>query len=180
VVNGLNSIAPYDWKIFFQKRIYDIATRAPVGGIENGGWRFAYTNEISPMLKIREDQRKFTDMSYSLGVVLGSDGSIGDVLPGTPADKAGIASGMKLVAVNGRAWSAKILRAAVKAAVTNTAPIELLMERDDYYQTCKVDYHVGEKYPVLERAATKPDLLDEILKPLTPELGTNAPPSARH
>jgi predicted metalloprotease with PDZ domain len=166
VENGLNAIAPYDWKTFFQKRIYDLAPRAPVGGIENGGWRLAYTNELSPVLKIREAQRKITDLSYSLGIVVGADGDIGDVLPETPADKAGLALNMKLVAVNGRAWSAKLLRDALKTAVTNRAPIELLMERDDYYQTCTVDYHGGEKYPVLERDPSKPDLLDEILQPL--------------
>jgi predicted metalloprotease with PDZ domain len=175
VVNGLNGIAPYDWKMFFQKRIYDLAPRAPVGGIENGGWRLAYTNEISPVLKIREAQRKFTDLSYSLGLVIGTDGVIGDVLPGTPADQAGISPNMRLVAVNGRSWSAKILRDAVKIAATNSAPIKLLVMRDDYYQTCKADYHGGEKYPVLERDATKPDLLDEILKPLTSGPGTNSP-----
>ena len=84
---------------------------------------------------------------------------------------------MKLVAVNGRSWSAKILRDAVKVAVTNSAPIELLVLRDDYYQTCKVDYHGGEKYPVLERDATKPDLLTDILQPLTPDPGPNVSPA---
>jgi len=175
VINGLNAIAPYDWNAFFQKRIYEIAPRAPVGGIQNGGWRLAYTNELPPFLKIREGQRKFTDMSYSLGVVIGAEGNLGDVLPGTPADKAGIGPDMKLVAVNGRSWSAKILRDAVKTAATNRAPIKLLVEQDDYYQTCTVDYHGGEKYPVLERDATKPDLLAEILRPLTPEPDTNSP-----
>jgi hypothetical protein len=60
------------------------------------------------------------------------------------------------------------LRAAVKSAKTDTAPIELLVENEDYFKTCKIDYHDGEKYPHLERDATKPDLLSEILKPLTP------------
>ncbi len=175
VVDGLNAIAPYDWKNFFQKRIYEINPHAPAGGIENSGWRLAYTNEISPVQKIRESQRKFTDLSYSLGVVIGADGDISDVLPDTPADRAGLSANMKLVAVNGRSWSAKNFRAAVKTAATNSAPIELLVVRDDYYQTCKVDYHGGEKYPVLERDATKPDLLAEILKPLTPDPGTTAP-----
>jgi hypothetical protein len=31
-----------------------------------------------------------------------------------------------------------------------------------------LDYHDGEKYPHLERDAAKPDLLTQILKPLTP------------
>jgi len=173
VVATLNEVAPYDWKAFFQKRVYDISPRAPLGGIENGGWRLVYTNEIPSLLKTREGQRKFIELSYSLGLALGTDGGIRDVLPGSPADAAGVGTGMTLVAVNGRAWSTDILRAAVKAAATNSAPIELLVKNTDYYKTCTVDYHGGEKYPVLERDATKPDLLELIVKPLT-----SAPPAA--
>ena len=170
VIRTLNDVAPYDWKNFFQKRIYEIAPRAPVGGIENGGWKLAYTNELPALMKIREAQRKQTDMNYSLGCSLGTDGGIGDVLPHSPADQAGIFQGMKLVAVNGRAYSEKILRDAVKAAVTNSAPLELLTLNEDFYQTVKVDYHGGEKYPVLVREAAQPDLIGEIIKPLTPEI----------
>ena len=167
VVRTLNEIAPYDWKDFFQKRIYEITAHAPVGGIENGGWRLAWTNGVPPLLKIREDQRKFTDLDYSLGFTLGTDGGFSDVLPGSPADQAGIIHGMKLVAVDGRAWSAKRLRDAVKSAATNSAPVTLLTMEDDYYQTFTMNYHGGEKYPVLERDSSKPDLLAEIIKPLT-------------
>jgi predicted metalloprotease with PDZ domain len=169
VVNALNETAPYDWNGFFQKRVYEIAARAPFGGIENGGWRLAYTNEVPPLLKTREGQRKFMEMSYSLGIMLSSDGDIRDVLPGTPADAAGVGIGMKLMAVNGRAWTPDILRAAVKSAVTNRAPIELLVVNDDYYKTCVLNYHDGEKYPILERDPARADLLDDIIKPLTPE-----------
>lgn len=175
VVKALNEITPYDWKNFFEERIYKVTPHAPLGGIENGGWRLAYTNEVPSFLKIREGQRKFTDMTYSLGFAVGTEGDVGDVLPGSPADLAGINQGMKLVAVNGRGWSAKILRDAVKTAATNSAPVELLLVENDYYQTRKLDYHGGEKYPVLERDASKPDLLEEILKPLTRESATNAP-----
>src|SRR5208283_1228354 len=151
VVKALNEIAPYDWRGFFQQRVYEINPRAPLGGIENSGWRLAYTNELPALLKTREGQRKYTDLSFSLGLNLGSDGSIGDVLPGTPAEQAGIGPAMKLVAVNGRAWTADNLRAAVKSAATNSAPIELLIENGDYFKNYRLDYHSGEKYPCLER-----------------------------
>jgi len=174
VVKALNEIAPYDWRGFFQQRVYDLNPRAPFGGIENGGWRLAYTNEVPALLKAREGQRKFIDLSFSLGLNLGSDGTINDVLPGTPADTAGIGAGMKLVAVNGRAWTADNLRAAVKVAATNSAPVELLVENGDYFKSYRPDYHGGEKYPVLERDTNRPDLLDEIIKPLTPEPSSNS------
>jgi len=53
--------------------------------------------------------------------------------------------------------------------VTNTAPVELLVQFNDFYKTYPLDYHGGEKYPILERDDSKPDLLADILKPLTPE-----------
>ncbi len=173
VVKTLNEIVPYDWRGFFQQRIYEINPHAPLGGIENAGWHLAYTNELPALLKTREGQRKYTDLSFSLGLSLGSDGSVGDVLPGTPADQAGIGPAMKLVAVNGRAWTADNLRAAVKTAATNSAPIELLIENGDYFKNYRLDYHNGEKYACLERDPGRPDLLADIIRPLTSEPSTN-------
>jgi hypothetical protein len=71
---------------------------------------------------------------------------------------------MKVIAVNGRRFSPDILRDAIKFAKKDTAPIELLIENDDYYRTFKLDYHAGEQYPHLVRDESKPDLLTEILK----------------
>ena len=169
VVAALNQVTPNDWREFFRTRIYEIAPRAPLGGIEGSGWRLAYTNTVSPMLKSRESENKFTDMSCSLGFIVKEDGDITDVVSGSPADQAGVGTAMKLLAVNGRHWTPDILRAAVKAAATNTAPVELLVENEEYFKTCPVNYHGGEKYPLLVRDSARPDLLSQILKPLTPE-----------
>jgi predicted metalloprotease with PDZ domain len=125
---------------------------------------------------MREAQRKYTDLNYSLGFTLGTDGVLGDVLPDSTADRAGLMQGTKLIAVNERAWSSKILRDAVKAGVTNTAPVNLLVENSGYYKTYPLAYHGGEKYPTLVRDQAKPDLIAQIIKPLTPELSTNSLP----
>jgi predicted metalloprotease with PDZ domain len=168
VVTALNEVAPYNWRQFFQARVYETTPRAPLGGIEKAGWRLGYTNTVPAMLKSVESARKFTDLRFSLGLTIKEGGAMQDVVPGSPADKAGIGPAMQLVAVNGRRWTPELLRTAIKAASTNSAPLELLVENDDYFKSCKVNYHEGEKYPVLERDAAKPDLLTEILKPLTP------------
>ena len=120
------------------------------------------------MLKSAESAQKFTDLRFSLGLTIKEGGAVQDVIPGSPADKAGVGAAMKLVAVNGRRWTPDLLRDAVQAARTNTAPIELLVENDDYFKSCKLDYHEGEKYPQLQRDPAKPDLLADILKPLAP------------
>jgi predicted metalloprotease with PDZ domain len=165
VIAALNEIVTYDWREFFQKRVYAINERAPLGGIEGSGWRLAYTNTLSDFLKARETAHKATDLSYSLGLSVKEDGVVIDVIPESPADKGGIGPGMKLIAINGRRWKAENLRAAVKLAKTSESPIELLVENNEYFKTCKVDYHEGEKYPCLERDESKPDLLTQILKP---------------
>ena len=169
VIAALNEIAPYDWAGFFQKRIYDTNAHAPLGGIEGAGWRLAYTNAVPALQKVRESEDKYTDMRMSLGLIVKEDGYIVDVIPGSPADKAGVGPSMKLVAVNDRKWTPDFLRAAVKIAATDAAPVELLVENADYFKTCKVDYYGGERYAELVRDTSKPDLLDAILKPLTPE-----------
>jgi predicted metalloprotease with PDZ domain len=167
VVAALNEVAPNDWRGLFQKRVYSTNPRAPFEGILASGWRVTYTNVQPAMLKSKEASEKLTDLSFSIGLTVKEDGYIEDVVPGLPAAVAGIAPTMKLMAVNGRHWTAERLRAALKDAVNSSEPIELLVENEEYYVTCKLDYHGGEKYPQLERDDSKPDLLGKILKPLT-------------
>ena len=81
-----------------------------------------------------------------------------------PSAKAGIGPGMKLVAVNGRRYSADVLRDALKSAKNGNGQMELLVENTDYYKTYIINYTGGEKYPHLVRDESKPDLLTEILK----------------
>ena len=168
VLAALNEVTPYDWRQFFQARVYETTPRAPLGGIEASGWRLVYSNTVPDMLKSVQSAQKFTDLRFSLGLTIKEGGAVQDVIPGSPADKAGVGAAMKLVAVNGRRYAADLLHPAVQAATTNNAPIELLVENEDCFKSCKVDYHGGEKYPWLQRDPTKPDLLKDILKPLTP------------
>ena len=86
------------------------------------------------------------------------------VTPGKTSDRAKIGPGMKLVAVNGRRWSADLLREAVEATKTGGA-LDLLVENGQFFRTHPLDYKEGAKYPKLERNPSSPDLLSEILKP---------------
>jgi hypothetical protein len=53
----------------------------------------------------------------------------------------------------------------VKAAKTGNAAIELLVKNGDRYSTVPIDYHEGLRYPHLERDASIPARLDQILQP---------------
>ena len=166
LVDALNQIAPYSWADFFQKRLDSKSPQAPLGGIESSGWKVVYTDVESPMLKASEQVHDSMDAAYSLGLLLKDDGLIGHSIMTMPAYKAGIAPGMKLVAVNGRSFTPEVLRAALKAGMKNSQPLRLLVLNNDYYKAYDVNYHGGEKYPHLVRESGQPDLLDQILKPL--------------
>jgi predicted metalloprotease with PDZ domain len=165
VVNALNQTVPYDWRGFWTERLTNHGPGAPLGGIEGSGWKLTYDDTPSEMLTNAAGMFHMVPAGFALGLDLRDDGGITDTIEGELAAKAGIGPGMKLVAVNGRRFSADIRRDAIKSAKNTTAPIELLVENTDYYKTYKLDYHRGEMYPHLVRDDSKPDLLSEILKP---------------
>src|SRR5262245_10074011 len=161
IVADLNAIAPHDWHEFFTSRV-DVATKqAPLGGIDQGGWKLAWSDSVPALQKTLEDANKSLDLRYSIGVRMSYDGDIEDVVPGKPAAAAGVAAGDHLVAVNGRRFTRKVLREAIR----DPAPDELLVQRGEYFTTHKLDYHDGERYPVLERDGSRPDVLAGILAP---------------
>ena len=167
VVRTLNDVAPYDWATLLKERTRGTTFHAPLGGIERGGWKLVYNERPNLFSQALEKLVKFTDFSYSLGFTVAENGKLDDVIVGSPAYQAGVGSGMKLMAVNGRKWTPAVLHAALKAATGNGQPVDLLLENAQFFQTYSVPYHDGDRNPHLERVSAQPDLLDEILKPLT-------------
>jgi predicted metalloprotease with PDZ domain len=174
LVAALNEIAPYDWRAFFDQRVYEVREQAPLGGITNGGWRLVFSEDANLHQQATERARDLTDLRFSLGLTLrhrqrdATNGELLDVIPGLPAEQSGLAPGMKLIAVNGRRWSPRLLRSALAAAKENGDPIELLIEDGDFFQTVRIRYRGGERYPHLVRDESQPDLLSDIFRALNP------------
>ena len=165
VVAALNAVQPYDWAGFLNQRIRAVKPRAPLGGIERGGWKLAYDENQSEMWKSMEAKKKVTNLMYSIGMIVTEDGTISDVQFEGPAQKAGLAPSTRLIAVNGRAFTPTVLRETVARTATDPKPLEILIKTGEYYETHRVEYRGGERYPHLVRDASKPDLLSEITKP---------------
>src|SRR5215471_4211802 len=158
VVAGLNAVQPYDWAGFFNQRLHSTDGHAPLGGSEHSGWKLPYDGVRSDFWKAYEDKRKFSDLTYSVGLRVREDGTFEDVRFAGPAQKAGVTPSVKVIAVNGRQFTPTVIREAVAAA----KPVELLIKDGEFYKTFRVDYSGGEKYPHLVRDESKPDLLTGI------------------
>ena len=167
VVKTLSTLAPsYNWRAFLTERLTKVGGGAPLSGITNSGWKLVYTDTPSDYQKSVESAGKFASFRDSLGITV-SDGDeagrIGDIIPGLPAAVAGMGPGMKVLAVNGRRYTAQGLKDAVKAAASGTAPIELMAENGDFFHTFTLDYHGGLRYPHLVRDGSKPDTLTALI-----------------
>lgn len=167
VVTALNQASPYDWSHFLRERLDSKSPHAPLGGIENGGWRLMYTSQKNMTMEAAEKSGDGLDLSFSLGMIVTKDGEIRDVIPGSPAYAAGLGPGMKVIAVNSRKWSKDQMRSALRTGVHATQPLAILAENGEYVNTYSVDYHGGEQYPHLVRVESQQDLLSEIIKPQT-------------
>ena len=142
---------------------------APLDGLARSGWRLAYKDEPSPSVKEADSADSTWNFLYSLGVILGKDGKVGEVFWDSIAFKAGLAPGTTVVAVNGKAYTHGRLQDALKAAKADPKlPTELLIRSADSFSTVSLDYHDGLRYPHLERIEKAPDLLASILQPRLP------------
>jgi predicted metalloprotease with PDZ domain len=165
VVAALNSIQPYDWAGYFNERLHSTSPRAPLGGVVGGGWKLVYNENRSELWLARETIQKVTNLTYSIGLKVREDGTISDVAVGGPAQKAGVAPATKLIAVNNRQFTPVVLREAI-AKTASGGSVELLVKSGEYFETHRIEYHDGERYPHLERDPAAPDLLSAIVAPM--------------
>ena len=168
VVTALNSVEPYDWAAFLHERVDGIAKPAPLDGLRRGGYKLIFTDTPSDYQQAIDAQRGRTDLRYSIGLEIDDkdqQGAALEVVWNSPAFKANLTEGAQILAINGVAYVADVLKDAIRAAKTAGSPIELIVKSGDRFMVVNVDYHDGLRYPHLERDASTPARLDDILAP---------------
>ena len=165
VANALNKVEPYDWAKFLRARLDGHGPGAPLDGVARGGYKLTYAETPTAYFKDSETRRKVADLTYSLGIVIASDGRLADVLWEGPGYKSGLTVGTQIIAVDGTSFDVERLKGAIKNAKNSGAAIELLLRNGDRYRTVRMDYHDGLRYPRLEHDGTTPARLDQILTP---------------
>ena len=168
VYAALGRLVPYDWRGFFASRVEAITPRGPLGGLEAAGWKVVYDDRPNDYQAALAKVQENTDLSLSLGIWVKNDGTVGDVVVGSPAWSAGMGPGMRVIAVDAVKWSPEAAAAALLAATHRTDPIAVTVEHGDELHALQIDYHDGDRHPHLERDLTHPDLLQAILAPRKP------------
>jgi predicted metalloprotease with PDZ domain len=172
IVAALNKVQPYDWAKFLRSQIYELHPQVPLGGFTQGGYKLVYNDTEPAWRKVGNPSRRGDSYASSVGISLMPNGTIASVQWGSPAFKAGVTPGMKIVAVNGQAWGSdhndggSVMKDAILKAEKDSAPIHFVLSRDGAVSNLDVNYHGGLRYPHLERIPNTPDRLDAILAPV--------------
>jgi predicted metalloprotease with PDZ domain len=167
VVAALKELADEDWEKFFAERIDKPKDALGLEFLTNTlGYRLQFSAKPSEYATEREKERKQVGATASIGLIAAEDGRINTVVPGSPADKAALASGMMISGVNGRKFTTQRLKDGIADSVT-ARKIELLILDGDTFRTVTLEYSEGPKYLELTRTSEHPDTLAAILKPLT-------------
>ncbi|MGC6400192.1 M61 family metallopeptidase [Sphingomonas sp. FW199] len=163
VVRILNGIQPFDWAKHLKARTELVSQGAPLGGFTGNGYKLVYSEEPTAFLKGSEAKAGGVNLTYSLGLTIGKDGTISGVDWGSPAFKAGLAVGGTVTAVGGEAYTPDQLKTAVKAAKGGREPIRLLVKYGTHFREAAIDYHDGLRYPRLEKTGAGENGLDRLL-----------------
>lgn len=167
IVNALESIQAGDWRNFLTKRLTSTQADAPLDGLQRGGWKLDFDSIPSASFKANERETKQTLRTYSVGLAIANGdnrGTINDVIWGSAAFDAGMAPGMKLMAVNGEAYTPEVLDAAIAEAAVKHQAIDLLVRNVNSFSTVHLPYFGGPKFPILKRLDNSKDRIEEIAR----------------
>lgn len=167
VVKGLNAVAAFDWSALLRSRVE--GTSQPLtAGLERAGFRLVYSDKPNTAISDYEKSARITDLAYSLGVVISRESALTEVVWDSPAFKAGLTTNTTLMAVNGRSFSAEILKAAIARSGKDGTLIELLVRNQDNYRTVTVSCPDGLRYPHLVPMEGRVDGLNAVLAARAP------------
>ncbi|NYD91253.1 M61 family metallopeptidase [Sphingomonas melonis] len=162
VIATLQGVAAFDWEGYFSDQLTQTHDRAPLAGIERGGYRLVFRDEPSDFQRSYEAVFGQIDLTHTLGLTVTPAGKVTDVLWDGPAFMAEMTIGTEIRAVNGRRFSPETLRRAVRAG----GAVSLLTAKAQAMRTVEVMAPGGLRFPHLAPIKGEMRRLDAILAAL--------------
>jgi predicted metalloprotease with PDZ domain len=160
VVAGLEAVQHHDWRALIDSRIIGLRPELDLAFLASAGWKLEYTSGAAGD---NVDEDAMLDARQSLGCSF-HDGRVGDVVPGMPAERAGLHEGSEVRKVNGVEFNAKNLELYLGNAHGDGVGVVTFTVGNGKLETeVKVSCASGPLHPRLVRIAG-PDLLASILR----------------
>jgi predicted metalloprotease with PDZ domain len=164
VIQELTVLCDHDWDGMIRRRIESPQQTFDMQIAELLGYRMTLS-QVRP--SISESTFRLpagADHYDSIGAIFSPDGTVRDILLESPADRAKLVPGTKVLGINGRTFNPSRLNQAIIDSARSSA-IELIVSDGDFIRTVELQYHDGLKYLTLVRDEAKPDLLETIVAP---------------
>ncbi len=157
--------AELNWDSLIQIRVYQTQERFDPEVVRQCGYRLTFTPEAPERIKRYQKRYKSGFFTESLGFSIGASGKVGQVMPGSPADDAGLYTGVELIGVGGKKFTTRRLEDAIRNSVM-TGEVNLMVLDGDDFESVTINYDDGLRYYTLTPDPDKQDLLKNILQPL--------------
>lgn len=164
ICDTLNDIAPADWTQFLDSWVNGHTELDTTSGLTRHGWRLVFTDTPTAAFLANEEEAGVTDLTYSIGLTVRTDGTVRAVAWNGPSFQAGLAPGTRIIAIDAKTFGHDALLAAVRASLHH--PLILTIEQDGRRSDVSIPYAGPLRYPRLERIAGQPDSLSDLLAPL--------------
>jgi predicted metalloprotease with PDZ domain len=165
VVTSLNAVCPYSWTAFFGDRLALLSAHAPLNGLELKGWHLVFTPEANKYMEASDHRRSVMNATFTFGMTLSAEGVVSDVTERSAADTAGLFPGVKLVEINGRAWSTERMGLAIAESSHSTGSVTVVGDYDGFRRAYELTYRDGPRFPHLHPIEGSSDSLIESLAP---------------
>jgi predicted metalloprotease with PDZ domain len=162
VAAGLNDIAPRDWTGFLTERLESREVGAPLKGLARGGYQLVYRKHPSDFAVETDALQGLHNLRFSIGLSVGDDGTLQEVIWEGPAYRAGLVAGAKLTRVNAEPFTPDRLKIAISEA-EHRGGLDVTVQRGARQRTVAIAYGGGHRYPHLKPIEGARPRLDEIL-----------------
>jgi predicted metalloprotease with PDZ domain len=162
ILEILQKLAPYDWDGLIQGRIQEPQKELSLDFLELMGYKLDYQEDASDYIRFREYQRRYLSAEFSLGLTLGEDGTLKEILPGSVADQAQLMTQMKIIGINDKKFTPELFRKVLFESKKEKS-LQLMIQEGEVLFQKNLEYSGGERHPVLIRGASV-DLLRRIFQ----------------
>lgn len=163
ICHTLNDVAPGDWAGFLHSWIDAHAELDTTIGLKRHGWALVFTDTPTAAFRASEDEAGVADLTYSIGLTVKDDGTVGSVAWNGPAFRAGLGPGVRITGVNSSPFARDTLLSAIRHSADR--PLTLVVKRDGEISRASIRYAGSLRYPRLSHIDSQPDTLTALLTP---------------
>jgi predicted metalloprotease with PDZ domain len=165
VIRALNSVVAFDWNAFLRERLDYTGAEFHLRNLTHTGWRLVYGDSPNEFLSADQAVSGCANYSSSLGLIVGSDGAIQDVIANSPAAQAGLGPYSKIIMINARPFSLEEMGRLIAESSSHEVTLDLVVSNGGTMEHHTLRYHGGLRGPHLQRIDTDPDFLGTLITP---------------